>query len=207
MVAGKLLAAWFPQRGRVMGIVAAGNNIGGLAMSQLATGMLVAYSWRISAVSFAVLMAVLGPLFWIVVRDQPTEARQLVLEQQASEAESAAAEAESESAATEDSSEAAVDVRKVVTADERLSGGVAGGSVAGSSAAAGSAIGEQQKQQGKQEEQKQEEEQQLREKQEQGQAKQEEEQDPGCSLLFSLTTMAVVMSFWTYPGMWHPHTL
>ena len=37
----QVISAWFgKERGRVMGIVAAGNNIGGLAMSQLATGLL-----------------------------------------------------------------------------------------------------------------------------------------------------------------------
>ena len=43
LVSAKVLGAWFPEtRGRVMGMVATGNNLGGLATSQLATGILVA---------------------------------------------------------------------------------------------------------------------------------------------------------------------
>jgi len=79
LVTTKIIGAWFHEaRGKVMGLIASCNNLGGLTMSQLATAVLLAQSWQAAAFLFAGIMAVLAPFFWLVVRDRPDEDQQQV---------------------------------------------------------------------------------------------------------------------------------
>ena len=70
--AGRLVATWFPRtRGRMTGITAAGNNVGGLVMPLFVAAALVAVSWSgasvvIGITSFAVAVAAL-----FVIRESP----------------------------------------------------------------------------------------------------------------------------------------
>jgi nitrate/nitrite transporter NarK len=63
---GKVVGAWFPSsRGKVMGAVAACNNLGGVLMIQLGTAL----EWRDAALVFAALQGVATVLYWVLVRD------------------------------------------------------------------------------------------------------------------------------------------
>lgn len=72
---GKLVGSWFrgKTKGRIMGMVAAGNNFGGLTMVQLSTFVASEHSWRTSAFVFASLVGVLAVIFSVVVRNGPDD--------------------------------------------------------------------------------------------------------------------------------------
>ena len=70
MPAGKLVGLWFPvTRGRVMGAVTAGNNFGGLTMAPLAAVLIAFISWQGAYITFAITMAVLAVVAWLIVRE------------------------------------------------------------------------------------------------------------------------------------------
>ena len=72
LVSGKLVGAWFPvNRGKVMGVVTAGNNFGGMVLVQVATWVARVWGWRASCWAFAIIMAALGLCFMLAVRDAP----------------------------------------------------------------------------------------------------------------------------------------
>jgi len=74
LVAGRLVSLWFPKtRGRMMGIVTAGNNFGGLTMVPLAAMVISFAGWRWGFASFGILMAVLSVIAFVVIRDRPPE--------------------------------------------------------------------------------------------------------------------------------------
>lgn len=74
LTAGRLVSLWFPQtRGRMMGIVTAGNNFGGVTMVPMATAVIAVAGWRWGFASFGFLMAALALLAFVVVRDRPRE--------------------------------------------------------------------------------------------------------------------------------------
>jgi MFS family permease len=69
---GKVVAAWFPaRRGRMVGLISAGNNLGGLLMVQLSTAVIAAHGVRWAAATFAALAALVGALYLLLVRDAP----------------------------------------------------------------------------------------------------------------------------------------
>jgi len=73
--AGKLVGIWFPKtRGRVMGTVASGNNLGGAIVVPLATWLIALSGWEMVFTVFGVALAALSVLVVIVVRDRPTDA-------------------------------------------------------------------------------------------------------------------------------------
>ena len=70
--AGRLIALWFPDiRGRMTGVVMAGNNFGGLTMVPLATAIVGFAGWRWAYGSFAVLVSLLAVAAWFIIRDEP----------------------------------------------------------------------------------------------------------------------------------------
>ena len=72
LTAGRLVSLWFPQtRGRMMGMVTAGNNFGGVTMVPMATAVIAVAGWRWGSASFGFLMAALAIVAFIVVRDRP----------------------------------------------------------------------------------------------------------------------------------------
>jgi MFS family permease len=74
LTSGRLVSLWFPTtRGRMMGIVTAGNNFGGLTMVPLATGVIAIAGWRWGFASFGLLMTALAIAAFVVVRDRPKE--------------------------------------------------------------------------------------------------------------------------------------
>jgi MFS family permease len=72
MPAGKMVGLWFPRaRGRVMGVVVAGNNFGGLTMPPLAAAIIAAFSWEIAYVTYGVIMVALSAVaVFVVVEDE-----------------------------------------------------------------------------------------------------------------------------------------
>lgn len=74
LTAGRLVSLWFPRtRGRMMGIVTAGNNFGGITMVPMATAVIAVAGWRWGFASFGFLMAALALVAFVVVRDRPRE--------------------------------------------------------------------------------------------------------------------------------------
>jgi predicted MFS family arabinose efflux permease len=74
LTSGRLVSLWFPHtRGRMMGIVTAGNNFGGVTMVPMATGVIAFAGWRWGFASFGFLMAALAIVAFVVVRDRPRE--------------------------------------------------------------------------------------------------------------------------------------
>jgi MFS family permease len=72
LTAGRLVSLWFPTtRGRMMGVVTAGNNFGGVTMVPMATAVIGVAGWRWGSASFGLLMAVLAAVAFVVVRDRP----------------------------------------------------------------------------------------------------------------------------------------
>ncbi len=74
MPVGRLVGLWFPTtRGRMMGVVTAGNNFGGMVTIPLAAGMIALAGWRWSfaAMGFVVLLVMV--LIVLVIRDDPDE--------------------------------------------------------------------------------------------------------------------------------------
>jgi MFS family permease len=74
MPSGKVVSAWFgKKRGRMMGLVGAGNNFGGLIAVNISSFFARSpdYGWEYAAAVFACISATLSVLYWLVVRDHP----------------------------------------------------------------------------------------------------------------------------------------
>jgi len=70
LASGKLVALWFPaKRGRVMGAVTSGNNVGGLTMPALAAAMIAAGGWQWGYVAFGGLIGLLAIVALFVIRE------------------------------------------------------------------------------------------------------------------------------------------
>ncbi len=71
---GKLVGLWFQEtRGRVMGITAMGNNVGGLILAPMA-GFLVGFaSWEWTFASFGFIGLLITAFVFFVVRDDPKD--------------------------------------------------------------------------------------------------------------------------------------
>ncbi len=71
---GRLISIWFPAtRGRMMGFVMAGENVGGLAMVSLATLVVGASGWRMGYVGFGVILLLIIVLVVVFVRDKESD--------------------------------------------------------------------------------------------------------------------------------------
>src|SRR5262245_52916561 len=76
-----LLSKWMPftERGLSSGIVSAGGRVGGVAAPLLTAYLMLAFAWlygqdwRPTMFVYAALGVVAAALFWLVVRDQPSE--------------------------------------------------------------------------------------------------------------------------------------
>jgi MFS family permease len=74
MPVGRLVGLWFPTtRGRMMGIVTAGNNFGGMVTIPLAAGMIALTGWRWSFAAMGFLVLAVLVLIVLVIRDDPDE--------------------------------------------------------------------------------------------------------------------------------------
>lgn len=72
---GRLIGIWFPRtRGRMMGLVMAGNNFGGITMVPLASFLVVAAGWRYAYLGFAAIIFVLAFIVLLVISDRPPAA-------------------------------------------------------------------------------------------------------------------------------------
>lgn len=70
--AGRLVGIWFPRsRGRMMGMVTAGNNFGGLTMIPLATAIIALAGWRWGFASLGIISLLLAVIVLLVVRENP----------------------------------------------------------------------------------------------------------------------------------------
>ena len=71
---GKLIANWFPEiRGRVMGIAAMGNNMGGLFLAPIAGLIIGFFSWRIGYLYIGIFGIIASVFVVLVVRDHPKD--------------------------------------------------------------------------------------------------------------------------------------
>ena len=77
--AGKLVGLWFPAtRGRVMGAVTAGNNVGGLTIPPLAAAMIAAGGWQWGYLAFGFLLLLLALVALITIsEDEALVAREM----------------------------------------------------------------------------------------------------------------------------------
>jgi MFS family permease len=74
LTAGRLVGIWFPQtRGRMMGIVTAGNNFGGMVSVSAVAALIVAVGWRNSFLLIGLVMAAITLLIYLIVRDKPED--------------------------------------------------------------------------------------------------------------------------------------
>ena len=70
--AGRLVAAWFPRiRGRMTGIAATGNNVGGLVMPVFIAALLAAMPWSEAYLVLGVASFVIAGAAALVIRDTP----------------------------------------------------------------------------------------------------------------------------------------
>ena len=68
--AGKLVGLWFPAtRGRVMGAVTSGNNVGGLTMPALAAALIAAGGWQWGYLAFGILLLLLALAALLIIRE------------------------------------------------------------------------------------------------------------------------------------------
>ena len=71
---GRLIAIWFARtRGRMMGIVTAGNNFGGLTMVPLAAFVIATASWRWGYAVFGIILIGTAVSAWFFIRDRPED--------------------------------------------------------------------------------------------------------------------------------------
>lgn len=77
--AGKLVGLWFPAtRGRVMGAVTAGNNVGGLTMPPLAAAMIALGGWQWGYLAFGILLLLLALVALLTIsEDEALVAREM----------------------------------------------------------------------------------------------------------------------------------
>ena len=72
--AGRLAGNWFPNaKGRMIGVITAGNNFGGLTMVPFATLLITLAGWRWTYFAFGVLLLALAGLAIVIVRDRPSD--------------------------------------------------------------------------------------------------------------------------------------
>ena len=70
--AGRLIATWFPRsRGRMTGIAAAGNNVGGLVIPLAVAALLVAMSWSGASLAIGIATFAIGVAAMLVIRESP----------------------------------------------------------------------------------------------------------------------------------------
>ena len=70
LASGKVVGMWFPiTRGRMMGVVTAGNNFGGLTMVPLAALVLAIAGWEWAYLTFGIIMALVAVAALLVIRD------------------------------------------------------------------------------------------------------------------------------------------
>ena len=70
--AGRLVAAWFPHiRGRMMGIVTAGNNVGGLVMPAFIAALFAVMAWDEASVIIGVAAFAIAGVAMLVIREAP----------------------------------------------------------------------------------------------------------------------------------------
>ena len=75
--AGRLVGIWFPRkRGRMMGLVTAGNNFGGLTIVPLATAIIALAGWRWGFASLGFISLFLAVVVFLVVRENPPDSGQ-----------------------------------------------------------------------------------------------------------------------------------
>ena len=73
--AGRLVAAWFPHiRGRMTGVAATGNNVGGLVMPMLIAALLAAMTWSEAYVVLGVASFAIAGAAALVIRETPPAA-------------------------------------------------------------------------------------------------------------------------------------
>jgi len=71
---GRLVSLWFSRtRGRMMGMVTAGNNFGGMVSVPIAAGMIALAGWRWSFAGIGFLVLVVLILAVLVIRDSPED--------------------------------------------------------------------------------------------------------------------------------------
>jgi MFS family permease len=74
MPAGRLVGLWFPAtRGRMMGMVTAGNNFGGMVTIPLAAGMIALTGWRWSFAAGGFIVLAVLVLVVLTIRDDPDD--------------------------------------------------------------------------------------------------------------------------------------
>ena len=70
--AGRLVAAWFPHiRGRMMGVVTAGNNVGGLVMPAFIAALFAVMAWGEASVVIGVVAFAIAAVAMLVIREAP----------------------------------------------------------------------------------------------------------------------------------------
>ena len=73
--AGRLVAAWFPHiRGRMTGVAATGNNVGGLVMPVFIAALLAAMPWNDASMVIGIMSFAIAGLAILVVREAPPAA-------------------------------------------------------------------------------------------------------------------------------------
>ncbi len=71
LASGKVVGMWFPiTRGRMMGVVTAGNNFGGLTMVPLAALVLAIAGWEWAYITFGIIMAVIAVAALLIISDR-----------------------------------------------------------------------------------------------------------------------------------------
>ena len=71
LASGKVVGMWFPvTRGRMMGVVTAGNNFGGLTMVPLAALVLAIAGWEWAYLTFGIIMALVAIAALLIIRDR-----------------------------------------------------------------------------------------------------------------------------------------
>lgn len=71
---GRLVGLWFPTiRGRMMGIIASGNNFGGMISVPIITAVIAFGGWRWGFATTALLLVGLLLLIFLVIRDRPED--------------------------------------------------------------------------------------------------------------------------------------
>ena len=71
--AGRLIATWFPRtRGRMTGIAAAGNNVGGLVIPLAVAALLAAMSWSGASLAIGIATIAIAAAAMLVIRESPS---------------------------------------------------------------------------------------------------------------------------------------
>lgn len=72
--AGRLVASWFPRtRGRMIGIAAAGNNVGGLVLPLFVAALLAAMSWSGASLAIGLAAFAIAGGAILVIRESPAD--------------------------------------------------------------------------------------------------------------------------------------